>query len=140
MNQTIITNNKGTAKSFVANTMVKILFIDDDTHTLSLMEQIALILGHQAILCPAAKDAMRIALETLPDLIMLDINMQELNGFDVVKHLRNDGLTVKTPIIILSASEPDFETEKAIAVGADGFIPKPLTIRDLESVVAKFNL
>ena len=140
MNQTIITNIKGTAKSFVANPMVKILFIDDDTHTLSLMEQIALILGHQAILCPAAKDAMRIALETLPDLIMLDINMQELNGFDVVKHLRNDGLTVKTPIIILSASEPDFETEKAIAVGADGFIPKPLTIRDLESVVAKFNL
>lgn len=140
MEQTIITDNKRTTKSFVANTMAKILFIDDDTHTLSLMEQIALILGHQAILCPAAKDAMRMALETLPDLIMLDINMQELNGFDVVKHLRNDEITMKTPIIILSASEPDFETEMAIAVGADGFIPKPLTIRDLETVIAKFNI
>jgi len=140
MNHTIITNDMGTTKSIIANTMAKILFIDDDTNTLSLMEQIALILGHQAILCPAAKDAMRMALETLPDLIMLDINMQELNGFDVVKHLRNNEITLKTPIIILSASEPDFETEKAIAVGADGFIPKPLTIRDLETVIAKFNI
>jgi CheY-like chemotaxis protein len=140
MNQTIISNEMGTTKSFLPNTMAKILFIDDDTHTLSLMEQIALILGHKAVLCPAAKDAMRIALENLPDLIMLDINMQELNGFDVVKSLRNDDITKKTPIIILSASEPDFETEKAIAVGADGFLPKPLTIRDLETVVAKFNI
>jgi CheY-like chemotaxis protein len=104
------------------------------------MEQIALILGHHAILCPAAKDAMRIAMETLPDIIMLDINMQELNGFDVVKSLRNDEITMKIPIIILSASEPDFETDKAIAFGADGFLPKPLTIRDLETVVAKFNI
>lgn len=140
MNQMIFTNYKGMAVPLKANTMAKILFIDDDTHTLSLMEQIALILGHTAILCPSAKDAMRMALDTLPDLIMLDINMQELNGFDVVKHLRNDELTMKTPIIILSASEPDFETEKAIAVGADGFLPKPLTIRDLETVVAKFNI
>lgn len=130
----------GTAKLSIAKTMVKILFIDDDTHTLSLMEQIAFILGHKAILCPSAKDAMRMAIETLPDLIMLDINMQELNGFDVVKDLRNEEITMKTPIIILSASEPDFETEKAIDVGADGFLPKPLTIRDLESVVAKFNI
>ncbi|PKO04163.1 MAG: hypothetical protein CVU41_18535 [Chloroflexi bacterium HGW-Chloroflexi-3] len=140
MNLTFITNHKGEAEPLKANTMAKILFIDDDTHTLSLMEQIALILGHSAILCPTAKDAMRMALETLPDLIMLDIHMQELNGFDVVKHLRNDEITMKTPIIILSASEPDFETEKAISVGADGFLPKPLTIRDLETVVAKFNI
>lgn len=140
MNQTINSKNLGTAELSIANTMVKILFIDDDTHTLSLMEQIAFILGHQAILCPSAKDAMRMAIETLPDLIMLDINMQELNGFDVVKNLRNEEITRKTPVIILSASEPDFETEKAIDVGADGFLPKPLTIRDLESVVAKFNI
>jgi CheY-like chemotaxis protein len=140
MSYSIITNRKGTAEPLKTNTMAKILFIDDDTHTLSLMEQIALILGHSAILCPAAKNAVRMALETLPDLIMLDINMQELNGFDVVNHLRNDEITMKTPIIILSASEPDFETEKAIAVGADGFLPKPLTIRDLETVIAKFNI
>ncbi len=122
------------------NKMAKILFIDDDTHTLTLMKQIARILGHEAYLCPAAKNAMNMALEINPDLIMIDINMQDISGFDVVKYMRDDDLTKKIPIIFLSASEPDFETEKAIAVGANGFLPKPLTIRDLETVVARFNI
>ncbi len=120
--------------------MAKILFIDDDTHTLSLMEQIALIVGHQPILCPAARDGMRMAIESLPDLIMIDINMQEMNGFEVVRDLRNNDVTMNSILIMLSASEPDFETNKAISAGANGFLPKPLTIRDLETVIAKFNL
>jgi DNA-binding response OmpR family regulator len=118
--------------------MAQILFIDDDTHTLTLMKQIALILGHQAILCPAAKNAFDVAIENDPDLIMIDINMQEMNGFEVVKKLRDHIKTNKTPVIFLSASEPDFETTKAIKVGANGFLPKPLTIRNLENTVTKF--
>jgi len=120
--------------------MAQILFIDDDTHTLSLMEQIALILGHHAILCPAARNAYNMAVENEPDLIMIDINMQEMNGFDVVKKLRQHKKTSQTPVIILSASEPDFESSKAIEVGANGFLPKPLTIKNLESTIAQFNI
>ncbi len=120
--------------------MAQILFIDDDTHTLSLMEQIALILGHNAILCPAARNAYNMAVENEPDLIMIDINMQEMNGFDVVKKLRQHKKTSQTPVIILSASEPDFESSKAIEVGANGFLPKPLTIKNLESTIAQFNI
>lgn len=120
--------------------MAKILFIDDDTHTLSLMEQIALILGHEAILCPSAKSALMMALETHPDLILIDINMQDMNGFDVVKKLRDNQPTAQTPIIILSASEPDFESKKSYGVGANGFLPKPLTIKNLENILRKFTI
>ena len=87
-----------------------------------------------------AKNAMNMALEINPDLIMIDINMQDISGFDVVKYMRDDDLTKKIPIIFLSASEPDFETEKAIAVGANGFLPKPLTIRDLETVITSYSI
>ena len=120
--------------------MAKILFIDDDTHTLSLMAQIALILGHEAILCPAAKSALMMAIENQPDLIMIDINMQEMNGFDVVKKFRENKPTAQTPVIILSASEPDFESKKSFSVGANGFLPKPLTIKNLENILRKFNI
>lgn len=132
--------NKQNSHIELGRKMAQILFIDDDTHTLSLMEQIARILGHQAILCPAAKNAFNMAVENEPDLIMIDINMQEMNGFDVVKKLRKHEKTSQTPVIILSASEPDFESSKAIAVGANGFLPKPLTIKNLESTVAQFNI
>jgi DNA-binding response OmpR family regulator len=132
--------NKQKKPGKLGRKMAQILFIDDDTHTLSLMEQIALILGYKAILCPAAKNAFNMAVENDPDLIMIDINMQEMNGFDVVKKLRKHKKTSQTPVIILSASEPDFESSKAIAVGANGFLPKPLTIKNLESTIAQFNI
>lgn len=132
--------NKQKKPGKLSRKMAQILFIDDDTHTLSLMEQIALILGYKAILCPAAKNAFNMAVENDPDLIMIDINMQEMNGFDVVKKLRKHKKTSQTPVIILSASEPDFESSKAIAVGANGFLPKPLTIKNLESTIAQFNI
>ncbi len=124
----------------LGNNRARIMFIDDDTTTLSLMEQIALILGYKAILCPTAKGAFEMAIKQNPDLIMIDINMQDMNGFDVVKKLRNHEKTCQIPVIILSASEPDFETNKALAVGANGYLPKPLTIKNLENTITKFNI
>ena len=124
----------------LGNKRTQIMFIDDDTTTLSLMEQISLILGYHAILCPTAKGAFEMAIKHNPDLIMIDINMQEMNGFDVVKKLRNHDKTSQTPVIILSASEPDFESNIALAVGANGYLPKPLTIKNLENTITKFNI
>jgi len=100
--------------------MAKILFIDDDTHTLYLMEQISLILGHEAFLCPAAKDAMRMALATLPDLVMIDINMQEVNGFDVVRRLRENEITQDTPMTVLGQVGNMFQVK--LADGTTGYV------------------
>jgi DNA-binding response OmpR family regulator len=119
--------------------MAKILFIDDDTNTLELMEKISQILGHQAITCPQADLAVQYALQVNPDLIMVDINMQEFNGFDVVRQLRQNVTQSETPILILSASDPDEDTNQALKAGASGYLPKPLTIDGLNQVLEKYN-
>ena len=119
--------------------MAKILFVDDDTNTLELMEKISQILGHQAITCPQADLAVTYALKDNPDLIMVDVNMQEFNGFDVVRQIRQNTTQLKTPILILSASDPDEDTSLALNAGASGYIPKPLTIDSLSKVLEKYN-
>ncbi|MAT42577.1 MAG: hypothetical protein CL609_09565 [Anaerolineaceae bacterium] len=119
--------------------MAKILFIDDDTNTLELMGKISQILGHQAITCPQADLAVQYALQDHPDLIMVDINMQEFNGFDVVRQLRQYITQSETPILILSASDPNEDTNQALAAGASGYLPKPLTIDGLNQVLEKYN-
>lgn len=119
--------------------MAKILFIDDDTNTLELMEKISQILGHQAITCPQASLAVQYALQDNPDLIMVDVNMQEFNGFDVVRQIRQNITQFDTPILILSASDPDEDTNRALIAGASGYIPKPLTIDGLTKVLEKYN-
>ncbi len=119
--------------------MAKILFIDDDTNTLSLMEKIAQILGHQAVTCPQASQAVNFVKTEGPDMVMVDVNMQELNGFDVVKQIRSNLPKNNLPILIVSASDPNIEQKLALNSGANGFIPKPLTIDGLSKAIDKFN-
>lgn len=118
--------------------MAKILFIDDDMHTLALMEKEAEILGHQPILCPNSGDAIQYAVIFNPDLILIDINMQEYNGFEVVRQIRNYQQISSIPVLILSAGEEETEGEKSIMAGANGFLSKPLTLSNLEKAVKNF--
>lgn len=119
--------------------MAKILFIDDDVQTLELMEREALILGHQAILCPTSSDALRYVHASKPDLVLIDINMQEINGFDIVLQIRKSRRVAATPVLLLSAAEPEIEGKKALQVGANGFLSKPLTIIELEKAVKTYG-
>ena len=115
--------------------MAKILFIDDDTQTLALMEREAEILGHVAFLCPMASEAVMLTLRHQPDLVLVDVNMQEINGYEVVRQLRASNYEEPLPIIILSAGEPEIEGVKAMAAGANGFLQKPLTIINLDDAI-----
>lgn len=119
--------------------MARILFIDDDVQTLQLMEREANILGHEAFLCPNSGDAIQKVFSTQPDLVLIDINMQDLSGFDIVQQIRNSENVARTPVLILSAGEEEIEGKKAIEAGANGFLAKPLTILDLESAVKKYS-
>ncbi len=120
--------------------MAKILFIDDDPHTLELMEKISQILGHQAITCPQADQAVQHVLQDQPDLIMVDVNMQDVNGFEVVRQIRKNTTRSNIPILILSASDPHEDTNLALRAGANGYIAKPLTLAGLSGVVEKYNI
>lgn len=119
--------------------MAKILFIDDDTQTLSLMEKIAQILGHQAVTCPQANQAVNYVMNEVPDIVMVDVNMQEFNGFDVVRQIRSNLPKNNLPILIVSASDPNLEQSLAINSGANGFIAKPLTISGLSKAIDTYN-
>lgn len=119
--------------------MAKILFIDDDTNTLALMEKITEILGHQAITCPQANQALDFTIHDRPDMVMVDVNMQEISGFDVVKKIRKNLPENNLPILIISASDPDLETQHALDAGANGYLPKPLTINSLSDAISTFH-
>ena len=106
--------------------MAKILFVDDDTQTLALMEREAEILGHVALLCPTACEAVKLTQRYQPDLVLVDEVVRQLRAFNFAEPL---------PIIIISAGEPEIEGVKALAAGADGFLQKPLSIINLDDAV-----
>jgi DNA-binding response OmpR family regulator len=102
------------------------------------MKKEAEILGHEPFICPSSGEAMQHVLNSNPDIIMVDVNMQEFNGFQVVQQIRNHRQAASIPVFILSAGDPDTEEKKALDVGANGFLMKPLTVSGLENAVNGF--
>lgn len=71
-----------------------------------------------------------------PDLLILDINMPEVTGLDMVEFLRRRSDTKDLPIVMLSSEATDVMVDKAMEIGADSYVTKPVTIDELEKAMA----
>jgi CheY-like chemotaxis protein len=71
-----------------------------------------------------------------PDLIILDVNMPEVSGLDMVEFLRRRPESKELPIIMLSSESNDDTIDKALELGADSYILKPVTVEELEKAMA----
>ncbi len=73
----------------------------------------------------------------VPDLMVLDINMPEVSGLDMLEFLRRRKEWKNLPVIMLSSEAADVMVEKALQLGADGYVMKPVTIDELEKVMSQ---
>lgn len=71
-----------------------------------------------------------------PDLLILDINMPEVTGLDMVEFLRRRPDTKNLPIVMLSSEAADTMVDKAMELGADSYLKKPVTLEELEKAMA----
>ncbi|WKZ49033.1 MAG: response regulator [Anaerolineales bacterium] len=71
-----------------------------------------------------------------PDLIILDVNMPEVSGLDMLEFLRRRPESKDLPIIMLSSESDDGTIDRAVALGADSYILKPVTVEELEKAMA----
>jgi two-component system chemotaxis response regulator CheY len=72
-----------------------------------------------------------------PDMVILDINMPEVSGLDMLEFLRRRREWKNLPVIMLSSEAADVMVDKALEMGADGYVMKPVTIDELEKVMAQ---
>jgi CheY-like chemotaxis protein len=115
--------------------MARILFIDDDVATLLLMEKAAEMLGHLAILSSSPEEAFDIAVQQKPDLILVDQQMQDMDGCNLIENLRQQAGLAAIPVYLVSAYLSDTEQERARQVGASGLLHKPVSLASLAGIV-----
>lgn len=101
----------------------RVLVVDDDTSVSTMLQKVVKSNGIEADTVPSGEEALERLKDTTYDLILLDINMHGMDGFEVVETIRKWGL--KTPIIIVSARKEDFDTLYGLDIGADDYITKP---------------
>jgi EAL domain-containing protein (putative c-di-GMP-specific phosphodiesterase class I)/DNA-binding response OmpR family regulator len=115
----------------------KILIVDDDEDILLIVQTILASAGYSAITAHNGKEGVDMALELRPDLILLDVMMPELSGWEVCTTLKNAPETRQTPIAMLTVKSEIRDLITGMQVGADDYITKPFTRRKLLSTVRK---
>ena len=126
------TNNAG------FNEMRKVLYIEDNPANLRLVEQVlACIPKLHMWSAPEPFLGFELAIEHLPDLILLDINLPGMNGFEVLEKLRSNENSKNIPVVAISANAMPIDILKAKEAGFDGYVTKPINIQELLDVVEK---
>jgi len=104
----------------------KILIIDDDSETLRLIALMLQRQGYQTVTADNGDEGVALAKYELPDLIILDIMMPEVNGYTVAKHLRAEPATTEIPILMFTAKSQIDDKVAGFEAGADDYITKPV--------------
>ena len=110
---------------------MRILIADDEQNQLELLSFNLKKDGYDVIIATNGQDVLDIVADQLPDLIILDWMMPEISGIDVCRHLRSSKETKSIPIIMLSARGEESDRTLGLDVGADDYMTKPFSPREL---------
>jgi CheY-like chemotaxis protein len=117
--------------------MKKILIADDKPTGRELVRTVLENSGYEVIEAGDGPEALRMARESSPDLIILDLHMPQIDGFGVIQELRRDGNFATTPVVALTASAMQGDRERALSLGFTGYITKPIRLVALRSEVER---
>jgi CheY-like chemotaxis protein len=117
--------------------MKKILAIDDKPNIIMLIKAKLKANGYEVISSYSGETAVEIALKENPDLILLDIMMPKMDGFEVFSKLKEHEETKDIPVVFLTASGQRSDENRAIEMGAKHFLTKPFSPNNLLEVVNK---
>jgi CheY-like chemotaxis protein len=117
--------------------MKKVLVADDKATSRELVRTVLEKCGYTVFEAEDGLEALRMAGEIQPDLIILDLHMPHLDGFGVVQELRRSEQFAATPVVALTASAMQGDRERALAAGFTGYISKPIPLSALRSEVER---
>ncbi len=110
-----------------------ILIVEDESPILELLALNISQAGYNPLRAISAEHAEKLISEALPDIILLDWMLPGMSGIDFAKKLRSNALTKTIPIIMLTARSDELDKVKGLEVGADDYITKPFSPRELNA-------
>lgn len=114
----------------------RVLIVDDEASTRSMLTMLLEDAGYEVLEAAAGDTAVTEATEQIPDLIILDINLPQFTGIQVLQLLRGNPKTKAIPVVMCTAHDTLEDVERCLAAGAQDYIQKPF---DLKGVLAKIQ-
>ena len=122
-----------------SNNQPVILVLDDIPTNIVLVKALLKSKNYEVISAKTGTEALALAEERQPDVILLDIMMPVMDGYEVLARLRSNEKTKDLKVIMLSALASEEDITKSVELGADGYLTKPLVARKLFEELEKFT-
>ena len=113
----------------------KILVVDDDPYILMSLEFLMKKNGFEVMVARNGTEALEILEQRLPELVLLDIMMPDVDGYEICRHIKKSSRLKHIKVIFMSAKSKEADIKKGIDLGAELYITKPFSTRDLMKLV-----
>jgi two-component system cell cycle response regulator DivK len=114
-----------------------ILIVDDNEQNRMLAREVLQFAGFRTMEAKGGLEGVALAIEHLPDLVLMDIRMPDLDGLEARRRLKDDARTAAIPVVALTSSTMKGDRERFLAEGFDGYIEKPTPVDELADHVRR---
>jgi len=115
-----------------------VLIVDDSSLNISYMSNIIEPMGHAVHSAKNGLQALKLLKTLQPSIIIMDITMPEMNGFECYQHIKKIKQLVNIPVIFVTGSHDDADKRRALELGAKAYLTKPIRVQTLESELEQY--
>jgi two-component system, cell cycle response regulator DivK len=115
-----------------------VLIVDDNEKNLRLARDVLQFAGFRTLEAASAGEGLLLAAEELPDVILMDIRLPDMDGTEAARRLKDDPRTARIPVVALTSLAMKGDRERFLAAGFDGYLEKPISVRDFPEQVRAY--
>ena len=116
----------------------QVLVVEDNEKNMKLFRDVLEAAGYRTLAATSGGEAVALAAEHLPDLVLMDIQLPDIDGVEALGRLRADGRTASLPVLALTAQAMEGDRERFLAAGFDGYLSKPVDIVEFVATVRRY--
>ena len=117
--------------------MSVILIVEDNEKNMTLARDVLQAKGYQTLEAVNGEDGVRLALEHIPDMVLMDIQLPDINGIEAFARIRANAATAAVPVVAFTASVTPMDRSRITDAGFDNFISKPINLKEFLETVRK---
>ncbi len=116
----------------------KVLYIEDNSDNMMLVRRVLMVEGYEIIEAENGTEGLEKATSDTPDIILTDINLPDIDGYEITKQLKKDETTAHIPIVAMTANATPKQQGEVFEAGCDGLITKPIDIDKLPEQIEHY--
>jgi two-component system cell cycle response regulator DivK len=113
----------------------KILVVEDNEKSMKLFRDVLLVMGYRPLEATTGRQAVELAAEHAPDLVLMDIQLPDIDGVEALRRLRADERTASILVLAVTAQAMQGDRDRFLAAGFDGYVSKPVNVGELVGTV-----